>query len=357
MDTVRYSNAGLDFTRVRPLPFSLALDYAVGAASYASGATGGLSGTIDVAFSDMLGNHRFEVLTDLSGDILSSDLYVQYWLLPFRVDYGFVLFQTRSYPYYAPGQLLVERVDRGLSSMAVYPFDRFTRAELGLTGYVGAESTWVSTSIGWRLGGHDLGFVSYASPALVFDNTYWTAEGPARGVRARAAADLALFGTRRFCQPYADLRGYLRLGRQYVLAGRAAGIGSFGPDAGRFSLGGEYVRGYDWGEFSAEDGPGLALANLELRYPFIERLKLGFPLPLELGGIRGVAFADAGAVLRDSMRFWNGTDSGLQDLKVSVGAGLRVQVSYFALKFDFAKPLSATDDRSWKFVFGIGSDF
>jgi outer membrane protein assembly factor BamA len=99
------------------------------------------------------------------------------------------------------------------------------------------------------------------------------------------------------------------------------------------------------------------LGSVELRYPFIERLKLGFPLPLELGGIRGVAFADAGFVTRDSLRIWDGTSNRLDDLKVGVGLGLRVQISYFALKFDWAKPLSATDDKSWKFTFGIGTDF
>ena len=358
MDTVRYEQAGLDFTRVKPLPFSLSLDYATGAAGYSSGSSSGLSGTIDVAFSDMLGNHRFEVATDLYGDILNSNLLLQYWLLPMRVDYGLSLFQYRDYPYYVPGQVLVEEVERGGQVVSAYPFDKFTRAELGLTAYHSQADTYrVNYAVpggAWRYAGSASTLVSYVSPALVFDNTYWTYDGPARGVRARLAADLALAGGRRAYDPYVDARSYLRLGRSYVLASRLAGLASLGRDAVPYYLGGEDVRGYDWGEFYNDTGHAMALAGLELRFPFIERLKLGFPLPLEFGGIRGVAFADAGMVFHDNMRVWDG---GLQDLKVGVGVGVRIQISYFALQFDFAKPLSATDNKGWKFTFGIGSDY
>ncbi|MEO0079905.1 MAG: BamA/TamA family outer membrane protein, partial [candidate division WOR-3 bacterium] len=93
----------------------------------------------------------------------------------------------------------------------------------------------------------------------------------------------------------------------------------------------------------------------ELRYPFIDRLKLAFPLPLDITGVRGVAFADAGLIFRKGMRLWQ--NGQLQDLKVGVGAGIRIQISFLFLKLDFAKPLSATSDRSWKFIFGLGSDF
>jgi hypothetical protein len=40
-----------------------------------------------------------------------------------------------------------------------------------------------------------------------------------------------------------------------------------------------------------------------------------------------------------------------------VGFGARVTLSYFLLKFDFAKPLSTTNDSGWKFIFGLGTDF
>jgi len=152
-----------------------------------------------------------------------------------------------------------------------------------------------------------------------------------------------------------------------VFASQLYGIRSFGADADRYYLGGirflEYapgqlvVRGYQPAEFYEQNGPAAATASFELRYPFIDRLKLAFPLPIEFGGIRGVAFLDAGLVQHDSLRIWDSQNSRLQDLKVGVGAGARIQISYFLLKLDFAKPLSATSDKTWKFILGLGTDF
>jgi Tol biopolymer transport system component len=360
-DDLRFEGSGLDFGRVKPSAFGLSLDYAVGAASYATGSYGGLSGVLAVAFSDMLGNHRFDLYTDLYGDVINSDLLLRYWLLPHRTDFGFALFQFRDYPAYVPGAYFAERVSRGGQFVAAYPLDRFTRAELGVTGYYSQVDFWRwSWAVGngaWLYAGRQGGWTSYASPALVFDNTYWTGEGPVRGTRARLATDVAFLSRYPGHQAYLDVRNYVRLGRSYVFATSFAAIGSFGPYPDSFSVGGENVRGFDWYEFSSNRGRGVTLASVELRYPFIERLKLGFPLPLEFGGIRGVAFADAGLVIRDGVQLWDSDSDRLSDLKVGVGVGLRVQVSYFLLKFDFAKPLSVTDDRGWKFVFGIGSDF
>jgi outer membrane protein assembly factor BamA len=164
-----------------------------------------------------------------------------------------------------------------------------------------------------------------------------------------------------------DVRDYQRIGRRFVFASRLFGIRSFGADADHYYMGGvrfiEYapgqlvVRGYQPAEFYQDHGPAAATAGFELRFPFIDRLKLAFPLPIEIGGIRGVTFLDAGLVQHDSMRIWDSQHGRLDDLKLGVGAGVRIQISYFLLKFDFAKPLSATSDNSWKFIFGLGTDF
>ncbi len=211
---------------------------------------------------------------------------------------------------------------------------------------------------GWDPVGRLSEWVTYGSAGLVFDNTYWTWEGPARGTRARLGADISLLSDREFRDLYFDARNYQRLGRRFVFASRVYGLGSFGRDADRYYIGGEVVRGYGWGEFYDATGPAVGLAGIELRYPFIDELDIAFPLPLKLGGIRGVAFLDAGMVFRDSMRVWDGSDGGrLDDLKLSTGVGIRIQISYFALMFDWAKPLSATENKGWKFIFGLGTDF
>jgi outer membrane protein assembly factor BamA len=86
-------------------------------------------------------------------------------------------------------------------------------------------------------------------------------------------------------------------------------------------------------------------------------------LPIEFGGIRGVAFLDGGVVVPapgDTIRTFHLWDRGtdrFDDLKLGVGFGARVQISYFLLKLDFAKPLSTTDGSGWKFILGLGTDF
>ncbi len=368
-DTFRFTRQGLDFERVKPAGFSLSLDYAAGAASYGLGATGGFAGTINVAFSDMLGNHRFELYTDLYGDILNSNLVFQYWLLPNRIDYGFAVFQFLDVPLYVPYSEIVFSLDRGAQALAAYPFDRFTRVEAGLTGYFSEveADTWLDPPYeqGWYLDTLWHEKVFYGSSAFVFDNTFWDENGPARGTRTRLGGDATFFSDRIFQDVYLDLRNYQRLGRRFVFASNLFGIAGFGPDADRYYIGGvrflEYapgqlvVRGYNPGEFYYNTGTSAGFIGLDLRFPFVDRLKLAFPLPLEIGGIRGSLFADGGMVFRRGMRVWS--DGRLQDLKLGVGFGVRFGISLFDIKLDLAKPLSATDDKSWKFIFGLGADF
>jgi Tol biopolymer transport system component len=376
LDTFEFEKAGLDFSRVKPVGFNLSLDYAAGAASYGTSASGGFAGTVNVAFSDMMGDHRFELYTDLYGNILNSDFMFQYWSLPRRIDYGVTFLQLQNIRRYNPEGALVWTLDRGIQAVAAYPFNRFVRIEAGPTGYFSEvyKDTWpygpsrIDTTVR-----EPTEKVLHGDAALVFDNTYWDWNGPARGTRVRLGVGASFLSDREFRDVFLDFRDYQRLGRRFVFASRVLAISSFGADADRYYLGGirfiEYapgqlvVRGYEPAEFYQDYGPAAATFNFELRYPFIDRLKLAFPLPIEFGGIRGVAFLDGGVVVPapgDTTRTFHLWDRGtdrFDDLKLGVGFGVRVQISYFLLKLDFAKPLSATSDKSWKFILGLGTDF
>ncbi|MCX6844687.1 MAG: BamA/TamA family outer membrane protein [candidate division WOR-3 bacterium] len=377
LDTFAFEKAGLDFSKVRPVGFNPSLDYAAAAASYGTGSSGGFAGTVDVAVSDMLGDHRFELYTDLYGNILNSDIILQYWHLPRRIDYGFTLFQLQDVRRYNPYHILEWDINRGVQALGVYPFNRFVRVEAGPAGYYSEveRDTWVDppevSESGWYQDSlwHELVFDGEV--ALVFDNTYSDANGPARGTRARIGADASLLSTRRSQDVFLDVRNYQRLGRRFVCASQLLGVRSFGADADRYYLGGirflEYapgqvvVRGYQPAEFYYDYGPAAVAFSFELRYPFIDRVKLAFPLPIEFGGIRGVAFLDGGVVApwgtgRD-FHLWDASKGTFDNLKLGAGFGARVSISYFLLKFDFAKPLSTTDDSGWKFILGLGTDF
>jgi len=378
LDTYAFEKTGLDFSRVKPVGFNLSLDYAAGAASY-GGTSGGFEGVVDIAFSDMLGDHRFELYTDLYGDILNSNLLFQYWHLPRRIDYGFTFFQLQDVRRYNPYHIYEIDINRGLQAIGAYPLDRYFRVETGPTAYYSdvERDTWVDyptvPQSGWYVDSLWRELVLSGEAAVVFDNTYWDYNGPARGTRARLGADASLFSTRQFSNVFLDVRNYQRLGRRFVFASRLFGVSSYGVDADRYYVGGirflEYapgqlvVRGYEPAEFYADNGPSAATFNLELRFPFVDRVKLAFPLPIEFGGIRGVAFLDGGVVVPapgDTTRhfkLWDGGTDRFGDLKLGVGFGARVTLSYFLLKFDFARPLSKTDDSGWKFILGLGTDF
>jgi WD40 repeat protein len=373
LDTFEFEKAGLDFSRVKPTGFSLSLDYAAGAASYGTGSAGGFEGLVDVAFSDMLGDHRFELYTDLYGDILNSDLIFQYWYLPRRIDYGFTFFQLQDVRRYNPGYFLEYALNRGVQALGAYPLNRFVRVEAGPTAYYSEveRDTWITYPAGWYVDSlwHEVD--CYGQAAIVFDNTYWDNNGPARGTRARFGADATFLSARKFQDIFLDVRNYQRLGRRFVFASRLFGITSYGSGRDEYYAGGIYfleyapgqlvVRGYQPAEFYQDYGPAAATFSLELRYPFIDRLKLAFPLPIEFGGIRGVAFLDGATVAPwgtgRTYHLWDGGQGRFDDLKLGAGFGARVSLSYFLLKFDFAYPLSVTSDKSWKFILGLGTDF
>lgn len=353
MDTISYVRSGLDFDKVKPVGFSLSLDYVSGSASYSSGAEG-FSGTVSLGFSDIMGDHRFGIYTDLYGDILNSNAVFWYWLLPFRLDYGFTVFQLFDIPYYVPGQMLAKSVDRGGQMIVSYPFDKFTRLETGVTGMYRDTVLWLWEG-GWYPARRFNGYLFYGNGALVFDNTFWPDYlGPVRGTRARLELGSSFLSSYQFEILLGDIRNYQRIGRRFVFASRLQGGINWGEISGYY-LGGENVRGYDWGEFYEQKGPGVAVLNLELRYPFIDRLKLAFPLPVDIKGIRGVLFLDGGIVFRKGMRVWN--TGKFDDLKLGVGAGLRIPFTFFNIKLDFAKPLSVTENRGWKFIFELGYEF
>ncbi len=362
-----YTSEGINFEKVKPYVFNISLDYAIGAAGYST--YGGVAGTAAIAFSDALGNHRFYIYTDLYRSLSNSEFYLSYWLLPKRIDWGFAIFQYFDYPEYYTDYVYLQQ-KRGINVLASYPFNKFFRFEAGFMPALWQNEIWryvrTPQEQYWY---RDTVFsekVFLFNEALVFDNTYWSWTGPIRGSRVRTEIYHTIFSDRNFYTGYFDYRNYQKLAPKFTLATRLAAIASFGDDAERFYLGGEYVRGYEFYEFYQEIGNKLALFNLELRHPFIDRLKLGFPLPIDLRDISGVTFIDAGMTFRDTIKIWDNQKGHLKDLKVGIGAGIRFYLSYFQLRFDWAWPISELSidpetnqerRRNFGFYFSIGSDF
>lgn len=301
---------------------------------------------------------------------------------------------------------------RSVNAVMAYPFSTFRRFELGATAtYVREDEVnngiFLDTGEPFRL--EDRGAsVTYLMPsaALVFDNSLFGWTGPVVGRRYRIQVSQAM-GDFSFTEGMIDFRNYINWRQRFVLATRLVTLTRQGADADRFPMfwGGSYLlRGYDGNSFDIRGeecastmtpesismcpvrdqliGSSGALLNMELRFPIIEEFQIGFlgtfP-PIDL-----VTFFDAGVAWsnhvcnvpvfgystwgnapcpeeqrRDVRLAWqrNGEDPYLVRTPLySYGLGIRFNVFYTVLRFDYAIPLSRPDRRG-RFTVSFGPSF
>jgi Tol biopolymer transport system component len=350
-----YEEFPLDQARVEKYRPRFTFDYFTMAASYYTAL--GFSGVGQIAISDILGNHHIIFSSDFYGNITDSDIFINYWYIKRRMDFGTSFFQFLNY-YSDFYDLLVLRY-LGLAGMVQYPLDRFSRIELGAFAYKVYETRWrnffpdyysdISEEIRYN--------VFYPSLAFIFDNVKWGSTGPHDGRRVRLEGYTTLLTGIEFRSSILDYRRYFRLSPRASFAARLVLAGSWGDDKEYWSIGGPYsLRGYDYYAFS---GSKLGFLNLEYRFPFVDRLNIAFPFPLELRNIRGVLFADLGGIYTDSFAVYS-TANGfhLEDLKLGIGAGLRFNFLFIIFQFDWARAYDFEgfpDD--WKFYFLIGPEW
>ena len=142
----------------------------------------------------------------------------------------------------------------------------------------------------------------------------------------------------------ADGRAYFPAGDRVVLASRTvAGLmaGSGGP-----------VLRYGYRNLVrvfpdvAEEERGYAAQSLEIRFPLVDLLALGWPFPIAFGGIRGVLFADGG--------YFDGEPAP----RISWGTGARMYFGPFQLMLDFPAMYRGSDRTGTvRGLFRIGREF
>jgi len=182
-----------------------------------------------------------------------------------------------------------------------------------------------------------------------------------------------------------DYRKYFRLKGDYQFAFRFTGGISRGSTPQQFYLGGlsnwfnyrvngdhdfttintkyfsytEYpVRGYRLYEQAGNTFP---IFNMEYRYPLIKYIAVGFPFPMVLGNVMGVAFSDIGSAWNDD-DFRGAETIGenlkLNDLMLSCGFGARMNVGYFILRYDVSWRLNLYDRASLpQHLLSLGTNF
>lgn len=364
--TVVKNDYKLDNEEKAGLNFST--DWAGGYLVFASGY--GFRSLMAIAFSDVLGNNRFYLAFDLySRNLLDANFQVIYWFLPKRWDLGAAIFQEKSYYLIFPSSTegsvtLMQEILRGGSVLLRLPIDKFHRFD------VGADAFSVQQVFEWIDEWGELveektvpHYVVLPTISWIRDTALWGYTGPINGERwkfsfAKSIPQVAKHSFD-YSILYGDIRNYNRISQGFSFATRIYGFSSWGKDALYYPLGGsESVRGYDYYSFY---GTKAGFLNLELRYPFIERLKMRFPLPLDIRGVRGVTFCDIGGVTDELKNFKTAIKSNgqikLDDLKVGFGTGIRINISIAILKLDFAWHTNLESVSRMYTHFSLGSEF
>ncbi len=349
----------------------------------------GVSSLVQLSMSDVLGDHRLDLLTSVNFSLKDSDLFITYANLKRQTNWAVQLFHSRLF-FFSGGTLNADRYYGGAFAVE-RPFNRFTRVEWanrfvtisrdrldsyanpfisgGYTGGTvrGQASTPVATS---------RAFVSEA--AIVADNTMPGLYGPVDGRRMRLSFESGLAGMR-YGTAMLDYRKYVRVLSEYTFGFRMSGGTSFGPNRQAFFVGGVNnpinptfgtiaqvdddrmfssnfvwpLRGVNLFEMA---GDSFVLGNLAFRFPLLRQLNMGWPLPLLFQNVEGELFLDVGGAFeRDDFDPWESRDGGfeLRDLKAGYGLGVRVNLGIFLFRYDLAWPTDFAQSSRPKQYFSI----
>ena len=327
------------------------IDYVSGYGGYQGNI--GVNGGVLLSASDMLGNHNIMVGANIYGKIQDSDLFFQYLNLKGRIDKGFYIMQFRDVYYLSSvgySSEYLANIWRGAGVIFQRPFNRFRRLEWGFNLYSISQKTFEYNFNQYyyynyltELNTQKYGTTYFAGPeaALVFDNTAYGYTGPVDGGRWRLGVR-QFFGELSYSEVILDWRKYWLFWKRVTFALRGIGATRWGNDPQTLYVGGPYTFHGAW--YGDIRGHNLLLANAELRFPLIDHLVLGWPLPVYLRGIGGVFFFDMAGAWYNDEGFKPFTRTGaksfmLSDAEGAYGFGIRMNIGYFVLRFDMAKTL------------------
>jgi WD40 repeat protein len=301
------------------------------------------------AFSDLLGNkiYYFQIGNNAStASEIFSRMNVSAWKInrEHRWNYAAGVFHTAG-DYVDMGGFDYFERRAGGSVVASYPFSRFRRVDLSMSIFYDKKEMF--------LGFDREGVLATHSISLVEDNSLWFGTGPRDGGRLNFTGSITTnlnTGRNENVTVLADIRRYFRMSQWTSVALRVQGRASSGADPQRFAMGGSLtMRGYPYRYF---EGTRLLMANLEYRFPLLDRLVLGVPFRgFGLPGLEAAVFADAGTAWESFERF--------REPKGSFGFGLRTSLAgYMVLRYDFAKLTDFHTVRpGWEHEFYIGLDY
>lgn len=310
---------------------------------------------VGVQFSDLLGNHRVQLVASSVADF--ANYQGQYLNFKHRYIWGASAFDFRDFFLRNTGGGTFSRDQEsrttGANSFIQYPFSRYYRIETSI-GVLDNTQAYATQD-------PDTGLFVFAdrgdtfatvSVYLTGDTTRYQRFGPFQGKRFRIGTFFGAHLSGDFegdiIQNQLDFRAYKQLTRRSLIAFHAATIYNVGERENSYGFGGiNQLRGFGFRDFA---GSRIAWMNLELRFPLVENLR--FPI-LDLGQIRGFLFLDVGAawfqndlwydpelgIIRQEFiggevpgtftaravpfKFWDSEENRLQDGRASYGWGFQ----------------------------------
>ncbi|MEO5567536.1 MAG: BamA/TamA family outer membrane protein, partial [Gemmatimonadaceae bacterium] len=353
-----------------------------------------LFGGTTVVMSDLLGNHHLAASGELNGRLAESRLFLGYTNLARRLQYTGGFSQS---PYYfltadsispqtaqtsVESQEVTTYIARQFFGVTAYPLNRFTRFEVGggfnnvdrSRWYVTREIEGTRATTAFALDSIRRDpMLSYfdGQLALVSDNTISGYASTLMGRRFRLQIS-PVVGSFRWIQSLLDYRRYDPIiFNRLTLASRLYADVSIGPDEEvfpKYIARPDFVRGYDSNNsFNLNCpigtaptacnavqllGSRVAVGNVELRFPMLRRIELGF-LPASLPPIDGLFFFDVGIAWshRQTLYLTRPLDYDVSTQRYplrSYGAGLRLNLfNYAILRWDYAIPTDSPGRRGF----------
>jgi len=363
--------------KVRNYKVQFTPDLVNGAAGYNT--LWGFQGYTSLAFSDVLGNHKINIGTNLVFDLKNSYLALQYFYLAKRIDYGASLFHYANTYYTYQGFARYRQY--GFAAIASRPFNKYSRVDFSVN-FWNASIEYLE---------HDLSVSKVQSviPSLqlIHDTSEWRwpNTGPSNGFRGVIGLSFSpkfSSNSPEFITLKTDLRKYFKLTDNYSFALRTTAGASRGANPQQFFLGGvsnwmnrdfkngvrinslydvyfaDFITPLRGARYYERTGDNFALMNFEFRFPLIPYMQLGFP-PIQLGNIGGLFFVDAGTAFdaKTSNEFRAIRDGRLEDVVASYGIGTRVFLLGMLFKYDVAWRYDLqSSDKPWHLL-SLGIDF
>ena len=308
--------------RYKPRRYKLRFspDLVYGTAGY--DALFGIQGITQITFSDMLGDHRVFVASNLLIDLRNSDYMMAYSYLPKRVDWGGSVFHvSRLLPDNNRSTIYRYR-QYGSRFTISYPIDKFRRIDTNLSVVGVSQADIIEPSEPAITRTLFYPSITYTNDVTTPGLTY-----PHSGNRLSiSVAGSPIDFTNediQFVTLLADSRFYIPIGRsRYSFALRASGGTSLGSTQQLFYTAGvqnwvnrqfDDINGFPIDDISdfilatpilplrgyhinALNGTNFGLVNAEFRFPLVAAILPG-PLPVfPLYNVQGIAFTDIGAI-------------------------------------------------------------